>query len=75
MHAKNSDMPTVAKSLQQVMCAPPPQGRALLLLGAGVITMGFLNAAIGFSMLGERGDANRAKMRAALGGKEARDKP
>jgi len=40
-----------------------------------VITMGFLNAAIGFSMLGERGDANRAKMRAALGGKEARDKP
>ena len=54
------------------MCSPPPQGRALWLLGAGVITMGFLNAAIGFSMLGERGDANRAKMRAYL---EARDKP
>lgn len=53
------------------MCAPPPQGRALFLLGSGVIVMGFLNAALGFSMLGERGDANRAKMRGYL----AKDKP
>lgn len=54
------------------MCSAP-QGRALLLLGAGVVTMGLLNAAIGLSMLGERGDANRAKMRAYLA--QRGDKP
>ena len=43
-----------------------PRDRAVLMLGLGVCCMGALNATLGFMMLGERGDKNRAKIRAYL---------
>ena len=49
------------------MCAP--RNRTFLFLGLGVVTMGMINASIGLQMLGERGDDNRAKMRAWLASK------